>query len=100
EPGVANCVHVDDIAQIIDVRQNKVFLTRRFRPQRSAGPHSLDTSITAAQKLVGLVLDPLGHVGVGGPAIGRVVLEPAISGGLCEGVMTMPSARRSLRARL
>ena len=35
-----------------------------------------------------------------GPPVGGLYLKPPSSGGLCEGVITMPSARPSLRPRL
>ena len=50
----------------------------RFRVNRNLEGHSLHTGIAVSQQVVSAVLDPLGHIGVGRPAIGRVVLEPAI----------------------
>ena len=35
-----------------------------------------------------------------GPPLGGLYLKPPLSGGLCEGVMTMPSARPVVRPRL
>ena len=35
-----------------------------------------------------------------GPPFGGLYLKPPSSGGLCEGVMTMPSARSDVRPRL
>jgi hypothetical protein len=35
-----------------------------------------------------------------GPPLGGLYLKPPLSGGLCEGVMTMPSARPDVRPRL
>ena len=35
-----------------------------------------------------------------GPPLGGLYLKPPSSGGLCDGVITIPSARRSLRPRL
>lgn len=62
-------------------------------------PYVNDIRIAAPKKLVGPVLDPPCHICVGGAAVGWVVLEAAILGGLCDGVITMPSARCSLRVR-
>ena len=41
--------------------------------------------VVAAQEGVGAVLDPGGHLGVGGSAVGRVVLEAAILGRVVRG---------------
>ncbi|MNT68318.1 hypothetical protein D3C72_2065420 [compost metagenome] len=35
-----------------------------------------------------------------GPPLGGLYLKPPLSGGLCEGVITMPSARPLVRPRL
>ena len=42
--------------------------------------HALHAVVSAAQQFVGPVLDPVRHVGVGGTAVGRVVLEAAVLG--------------------
>jgi hypothetical protein len=44
--------------------------------------HALGASIGPAQQLVGAVLDPRRHVRIGGAAVGRVVLEAAVLGGI------------------
>ena len=43
----------------------------------------LHARVAAAQQLVGPVLDPARHVGVGGAAVGRVVLEAAVLAADC-----------------
>ncbi len=48
------------------------------RAERALVRHARDARVARAQQLVGAVLDPAGHVGVGGPAVGRVVLEAAV----------------------
>ena len=45
------------------------------------------------EQVIRPVLDLLGDVGAGGPAVGRVAPNPPSDGGLCEGVTTIPSAR-------
>ena len=60
ERGAANGIHVDDIAQIVDVGQEEIFLVRRLRPDRNGESHSLHAGIVVAQKLIGPVFDPLG----------------------------------------
>src|SRR5581483_1948560 len=42
--------------------------------------HAAHVAVAGLQQLVGPVLDPPGHVGVGGAAVGRVVLEAAVLG--------------------
>ncbi len=100
EAGGADGVHVDDIPQVLDVGQDEVLLVRGRRLDGRRERHALHAGIAAPQQFVGPVLDPLRDVRIGRAAVGRVVLEAAVLGGLCEGVMTMPSARCSLRPRL
>src|SRR5271166_4971219 len=42
--------------------------------------NSLDPHVPRSQQFVRPVLDPAGHVGIGGAAVGRVVLEASILG--------------------
>ena len=51
------------------------------------------------QQFVGSGFDQLRHVGVAGPPWGGLYLKPPSSGGLCEGVTMMPSARPAVRPR-
>jgi hypothetical protein len=46
EPGAANSAHVDDIAQVVDVGKNQVFLPRRLGVDRSGERHSLYRGVT------------------------------------------------------
>ena len=80
EPGAANGVHVDNTAQIADIGRDKVLLMRRICLEGGSKAHAPHASIAIAQKLVGPVLDPRGHIGVGRPAVCRVVLEPSVLG--------------------
>jgi len=52
------------------------------------------------EKLVRLRLDPCGDGGFRRPAVGGLYLNPPSGGGLCDGVITMPSASPVLRPRL
>src|SRR5262247_4577447 len=78
EAGGANSVHVDDVSQITDIRQNKIFLACALRLHRRREGHAFYTGVFLPQKLVGTVLDPLGHVGIGWPTVGWVILEATV----------------------
>ena len=78
EARCADRVEVDDIAQIVHVGQREVFAMRRRRAQRRVDRDPLHVGVGAAQEVVGAVLHPARHVGVGGPAVRRVVLEAAV----------------------
>ena len=66
--------------------------------ERAFEHHALHAGIAVAQQLVGAVLDPaVTSVSAGPPLVG-LYLKPPSSGGLCDGVMTMPSARCSRAA--
>ena len=80
EAGAADGVHVDDVPQVVDVGQDEIFLVRGRRLDGRGERHALHAAVAAPQQLVGPVLDPLGHVGVGRAAVGRVVLEAAVLG--------------------
>ena len=60
--------------------------------------HALHAGVARAQQLVGPVLDPRVTSVSAGPPLGGLYLKPPSSGGLCDGVMTMPSARCSRAA--
>ena len=80
EAGGTDGVHVDDVPQVVDVGQDKVFLVRGPCLDGRGERHALHAAVSAAQQFVGPVLDPVRHVGVGGAAVGRVVLEAAVLG--------------------
>ena len=75
--GAADHVEVDDICQVGDIAAHVVVALGGRRRQRLLVVHALDASQVRRQQLVGLGLDPLGHVAVGRAAVGRVVLEAA-----------------------
>jgi len=85
EAGSANRVPIDDVPQVVDVGQDKISRVGGPGLEGRGERHALQAGIAAPQQLVGPVLDPLGHVGVGGAAVGRVVLEAAILGGIVRG---------------
>jgi hypothetical protein len=78
EPSGANGVHVDHVAQIVDIGKDEIFLVSRIGVDRNPEGNPLHAGIAVSQKLIGPVFDPLGRVGVGRPPIGWVVLEPAV----------------------
>ena len=80
EASGADGIHVDDVTQVVDVGQTKVFLVRGPCLEGRGERHALRTAISAAQQFVGPVLDPVRHVGVGGATVGRIVLEAAVLG--------------------
>ena len=78
QPRAANGIHVDDIAQVVDVGKHQVALLGRFPAHCDLQRQPLHARIAVAQQRVGSILDPPGDVGVGRPAMGRVVLEAAV----------------------
>src|SRR5262249_19872609 len=85
EVGGANSVHVDDVPQITDIRQNKIFLACVLRLHCRSKRHALYAGVFLPQKLVGAILDPLGHVGIGWTAIWWVILEATVLGRVVRG---------------
>ena len=82
EAGAADDVRIDDVPQVVDVGQDEVLLVRGDCLDGRRERHALDAGIGPAQQLVGAVLHPRRHVRIGGAAVGRVVLEAAILGGI------------------
>ena len=80
EAGGADSVHVHDVFQVVDVRQDEVVLVCNRRIDRGRERYPLDARVPGPQQLVGAVLNRLGHVDVGGSAVRRVVLEAAVIG--------------------
>ena len=78
EAGAPDRVHVHDVSQILDVRQDEVLLVRARRLDGGRERHPLHAGVAGPQQLVGPVLHPLGHVEVGRSTVGRVVLEAAV----------------------
>ena len=78
EAGGADRIHVHDVSQILDVRLHKVLLVRVRRFDGRRERHTLHIGDIGFEQRVGAVLNPLGHVGVRGAAVGRVVLETPV----------------------
>ena len=73
---------------------------RRRGPPRPLEGHALDPCQPGADQVVGAVLDHRVAPVSAGPPLGGLYLKPPSSGGLCDGVMTTPSARPAARPRL
>ena len=73
----ADRVDVDDVRQVGDVGVHVVVALRAL--QRPGQRHPLHRLEPVAQDLVGALGDHAGGVGVGGAAVGRVVLEAAVA---------------------
>ncbi len=74
----ANRVHVHDVFQILNVRQNKIFRVRGRGLERGLKGNSLHAGIARAQQFVRAVLHPLGHIRVRRTAVRWIVFEAAI----------------------
>jgi hypothetical protein len=78
QAGGSDRVHVNDVSEVVDIRQDEVFFVRAARPDGIRERQALHPDIAAPQQFVGSVLNPLRHIGVGRATIGRVVLEATI----------------------
>ena len=79
QAGAPDGVHVDDVFQVVDIGQDEVFLVgaRRLDGRCEDGTR-VTPALPPVQQLVGPILDPSRHVGVGRAPVGRVVLEAAV----------------------
>ena len=75
QPGATDDIEIDDVFQVGHIGADVVVAVGGRRQQRLGMVHALDAGQVSGQQFVGLALDPLGHVAVGRPAVGRVVLE-------------------------
>ena len=75
QPAVADDGEVDDGGQVVDVGRDVVVAVDAVAVLRA-----LDVAQLVLQQRVGLALHPAGDVGVGRPAVGRVVLHAAVLG--------------------
>ena len=74
----ADRVHIDDVPEIAHVGVEIVVPVRRAGAQRLLVWDALHALETVLHQRIGSGLDPARDVGVGGPAVRRVVLEPAV----------------------
>ncbi len=75
--GAANGVHVDHVDQVGHVAVEVVVAMGGVGLERLGVSNALDPGQLVGQQLVGLGFDPLGDVGIGRAAVGRVVLVAA-----------------------
>ena len=78
QPRAANGIHVDHMAQVVDIGKHEVALMGRVLAHGGLQRQPLHVRIAVAQQRVGAILDPSGDIGIGRPALGRVVLEAAV----------------------
>src|SRR4029434_3742228 len=76
----ADGVHVDDVAQVVDVGQDKIFLVRARRLHGGGEGQAFDASVALPQQGVGPLLNPRRHGGGGRAGVGWVVLEAPVLG--------------------
>ena len=98
---IANRIEVDDRAQVVDVLRDKVVAMRVRRAQRrlDSRPAALPSCRRPGWRWRGPRIHLVAVVSAGPPLVG-LYLKPPSSGGLCDGVITMPSASSLLRPRL
>ena len=96
----ANGVHVEHVGEISNVSIEIVVPVRRGSAKSFLERNPFQTQKFILEKLVCLRLDPGGDGGFRRSAVWGLYLNPPSCGGLCDGVMTMPSASPVLRPRL
>ena len=80
DPGVADGVDVDDVLQVADVGAGEVVEAGGVGVPGRSVVDPLDAVQPGGQQVVGPAGDHRGGIGVGGSAVGRVVLEAAVPG--------------------
>ena len=80
EMGAANGVDVDDVAEIANIGENKIFLMRGRGSNRFFEWNAFDSGISRAQQFVRTILHPARDFGIGWTTVGRVVLETSVLG--------------------
>ena len=73
------------VRQIADIGVQKIMAMGRRGAQRRFHRHPPDLLQAGLQVLVRALLDPAGHLALGGSAVGRVVLEAAVGGRIVRG---------------
>ena len=84
--------HVNHLAERRHVGRDEIVLMRVARLERGFVAEALHIFVAAAQEFVRAILHPARDVRVRRAAVGGIVFEATVPGGLCDGVMTMPSA--------
>ena len=78
EVSAANRIHVNNILEIANVRQDEIFLVSGRGADGFSKRNALDPCIPCSLQFVRAILYPAGHVDIGWTAIGRVVLEASV----------------------
>ena len=76
----ADRLHVDDAAEVVHVREDKILLVDRWRAERRLERDALRCGVARLEQLVGASLNPSCDARFRGTAVRRVVLEPSILG--------------------
>ena len=84
--------HIDDIRQPFNKRLHQILFFNVAGGQRRIKRNTLDALQTGSEQFIGAIFDNLGHVGIRRAAVWRIVPIPPSSGGLWDGVITIPSA--------
>ena len=93
-PRGADGIHIDDIVQVLDIGQDEILLrewslpSSPLRTARASRWRLPFASSSFARSWIHFVTSVSA-----GPPLGGLYLKPPSSGGLCDGVITMPSAR-------
>ena len=100
ERGVCEGVEVDDVGEVGDVGGDEVVAVGGVGGEGAGVGDALDAvrGWSAMRSLARFSIHLVAVVSAG-PPLGGLYLKPPSSGGLCEGVMTMPSARLAWRVR-
>src|SRR6476620_10454203 len=77
QAGAADRLHIDDVAQVLDIGQDEVLLVSRLSFEGGSKWHAFYAR-SVAQQLIGAAFNQSCYVGVSGPTIGRVVFEAAV----------------------
>ncbi len=78
QTGIFDRLHIDDIAEVVDVRGDVVVRHRCRGDKRSLIGEAFDSLQVLVQIAVGLVGDRRGDISVGRAAVGRVVFDTTV----------------------
>ncbi len=76
--GRADGLHVNDLAQRVDIRRDEIVGVGAVGPERSLVGQALHGGDAGAEQFIGAVLNPARHIRVRRAAIGRIVFETAV----------------------
>ena len=79
---LADCFHVDDFAEVGNIRRHQINCLGGRRIQGLCIRQPLDAAIAVGHQRIGALLDPAGNVGICRATVRRVVLDAAILRGI------------------